>query len=223
MGNIHTWRSLVVLPHSHLNNRQDPRQTSHDGDPLMNHIRKKDLPVTLASLNYRLSPAVQHPSHQEDVIAAIAFLKEQYGMREYILVGHSAGACLAFQSAHIPGCKGIIGAEGIYDLIELVNEYPEYRGFVEGAFGQDRKVWSNASPTNIVSNLSSIFTVQLIHSTEDQLLTPRQTELMFSELQKTSMILHETAWIKGTHDKSISTLEFCTIVYNFIVQILDGN
>ena len=95
---IHGGAWLHVLFYIVPNNRRDPRQTSHDGDPLLNYLRGTDLPLTLASVNYRLSPAVRHPSHQEDVIAALTYLKEQYGMKEYILVGHSAGATLAFQS-----------------------------------------------------------------------------------------------------------------------------
>jgi kynurenine formamidase len=129
-----------TLSTSFPNNRRDPRQASHDGDPLLKYLRGTDLPLTLASVNYRLSPAVRYPSHQEDVIASLTYLKQQYGMKEYILVGHSAGAAVAFQSAQVSGCLGIIGVEGIYDLQELVNEYPEYEDFVEQAFGKDKAV-----------------------------------------------------------------------------------
>ena len=141
------WFALVSLL---SDSRRDPRQTSHDGDPLLNYLRKTDLSVALASLNYRLSPEVSHPSHRDDVITALEYLKEQYGMKDYILVGHSAGACLAFPSSpYYCGCKGIIGVEGIYDLEELVKEYPEYEDFVEEAFGRDKDVWRKASPTHL--------------------------------------------------------------------------
>ena len=204
------------------NCRRDPRQTSSDGDPLLNYLRKTNsTTITLASLNYRLSPAVRHPGHQEDVIAALNYLKERYRMQEYILIGHSAGACLAFQVAHVPGCRGIVGVEGIYDLNELVEEYPEYQEFVEETFGKDKDVWRKASPTNIISYFPLTLTVQLVQSTEDQLLSPRQTQLMFSQLQKTNITLNETAWIRGTHDISITTPEFSMVVYNFTIQILN--
>ncbi|RAH63943.1 arylformamidase [Aspergillus aculeatinus CBS 121060] len=69
-----------------------------------------------ASINYRLSPhpahpqdrnsttpteyrAARHPDHIADVQAALAFLQRKYGFGDrYILVGHSCGATLAFQS-----------------------------------------------------------------------------------------------------------------------------
>jgi kynurenine formamidase len=173
--------------------------------------------VNLASLNYRLSPAVRHPSHQEDVITALEYLKEHYDMKEYVLVGHSAGACLAFQSAHVTGCKGIVGVEGIYNMEELVEEYPEYEDFVEEAFGRDKSLWQKASPTHI--DLSTTLTIKLVQSTEDELLSPRQTELMYSRLKTTNVTLQDIAWIKGSHNTSISTQEFCTLVYEFISQL----
>ena len=198
--------------------RRDPRQTSHDGDPLLDFLRKTKLPVTLASLNYRLSPAVRHPSHQEDVIAALEYLKERYGMKEYVLVGHSAGACLAFQTAHVTGCKGIIGVEGIYDMEELVKEYPEYEDFVEKAFGRDKGLWQKPSPTHI--DLSTALTIKLVQSSEDELLSPRQTELMYSRLKNMNVTLQDIAWIKGSHNTSITTQEFCSLVYDFVAQLI---
>lgn len=139
-------------------------------------------------------------------------------MKEYVLVGHSAGACLAFQASHIFGCKGVIGVEGIYDLGALVEEYPEYEDFVEEAFGKDTSVWQKASPTHL--DFESTLRVKLVQSTEDQLLSPRQTQLMFSKFKNTNVKLEEIAWIKGTHDSSITTPEFCSLVYAFIAQTL---
>jgi hypothetical protein len=66
----------------------------------------------------------------------------------------------------------------------------------------------------------SHLTILLIQSTEDQLLSSKQTELMSSVLQHTNVNLHAIARTKGTHDSSITTPDFCTIVYNFIAHIL---
>jgi len=141
-------------------------------------------------------------------------------MTKYVLFGHSAGACLAFQASHVSGCKGVIGVEGIYDLEDLVEEYPEYEEFVEEAFGRDTSVWQKASPTHL--DFESTLTVKLIQSTEDQLLSPRQTRLMFSKLKNTNVKLEEIAWIKGTHNSSITTPEFCSLVYALIAQTLNS-
>jgi kynurenine formamidase len=197
--------------------RRDPRQTSHDGDPLLKYLKDSKLPVSLASVNYRLSPLNQHPSHQQDVIAALEFLGKM-GMREFILVGHSAGACLAFQTAHVGGCKGVIGAEGIYDMEALIEEYSEYEFFVEDAFGKDKVIWREASPVNL--KYDSSLRVQLVQSTEDQLLSPRQTELMQAKLETTQVTVPPISWVKGTHGIAITTPSLFSVVKTFITQLL---
>jgi len=201
---------------SHM--RRDPKQTSHDGDALLQYLQETKLPVSLASVNYRLSPAVRHPAHQEDVTAAIAFLKQKYGMKEFILVGHSAGACLCFQTSHVKDCKGVIGVEGIYDVEDLVKEYPEYEDFIVDAFGINEVERREASPINLRYD-SPFLVVQLVQSTEDELLSGRQTELMQSRLKKTPVKLQEISWIKGSHNTSITTPEFFKVVHGFIAQI----
>jgi arylformamidase len=54
----------------------------------------------LVSVNYRLSPRVQHPAHAQDVAEAIAYIKENASSwgadpEQLALIGHSAGAHLA--------------------------------------------------------------------------------------------------------------------------------
>lgn len=114
----------------------------------------------IAAVNYRLSgdPSegrnARHPDHLEDVKLAIGFLNSRYGFEDrYILLGHSAGATLAFQlameqqpawsSSSAPKKpRAILGASGIYDLRRLLNsiwplvEYrEEYLHMLESAFG----------------------------------------------------------------------------------------
>jgi kynurenine formamidase len=151
----------------------------------------------------------------------LTFLKENYGMKSYILVGHSAGACLAFQVSQWPECKGIIGVEGIYDLEDLVDEYPQYRDFVEEAFGTDIGGWREASPTTQVAKFAPLIhvPVQLVQSSEDELLSPRQTQRIFTGLQAAGGDIERIMWIKGTHDSSITTTQFFNIVYTFIERL----
>lgn len=58
----------------------------------------------VASINYRLSPAVSHPAHVEDVCAAIAWVEKNIAKfggapDKVYLLGHSAGAHLAALAA----------------------------------------------------------------------------------------------------------------------------
>lgn len=120
-----------------------------------------------ASLNYRLSPAVTHPAHVEDVAAALAWLvanaTAQGGdPRRIVVMGHSAGAHLAALVATDPrrlgahGLKprdlaGAILLDGAgYDVTLQAPAVQARGGFLgdmyEGAFGTDPAVWRDASP-----------------------------------------------------------------------------
>lgn len=147
---------------------RDPREDKQMGYPLLEHV----LPAhwSGASIDYRLSPTVQHPTHMDDVILAIQHLVTEYGMENMILVGHSAGACIALQIlAELTALKltsrmaddrqsnddylsdkikAVVAVEGIYDLKDLVCEYPGYRDFVCMAFGADELEWEDASPSS---------------------------------------------------------------------------
>ena len=100
-------------------------------------------------------------------MSAITKLQQWHGFGEqYILVGHSCGATLAFQavmglwfpSADIGTSDtvfkkplGIVGVAGIYDLPLLASTFravPMYADFLEGAFGKDHTEWLKASPTS---------------------------------------------------------------------------
>ena len=146
-------------------------------------------------------------------------------MSDFLLIGHSAGACLAFQAAqHVRRCRAVIGIEGIYDLRDLVQEYADYQDFVESAFGADRGIWTKASPTQIVTHWVDCadLTVQLIQSREDELLSPRQTERIFGVLQDVGVSLKEIGWIKGTHNDSLRSYDCHTIIDGIISDLFEN-
>src|SRR5439155_1106306 len=86
----------------------------------------------VASTNYRLSPAVKHPTHVQDVARAFAYLYKnasQYGIdrSRIVILGHSAGghlvALLALDHRYLEqegvpaeAIKGVIGTSGMYDV-----------------------------------------------------------------------------------------------------------
>lgn len=104
--------------------------------------------------------------------AALALLQDKYGFGErYILIGHSCGATLAFQSvmglfsprfesesaAHSHTHKNsqptaILGVAGIYDCRLLRDHFRDidaYQQFLEAAFGPDEMVWDAVSPARV--------------------------------------------------------------------------
>lgn len=170
-----------------------------------------------ASIEYRLSPhsnfpqdpqttpstelrRARHPDHINDVRTAISFLQTKYGFGDrYILVGHSCGATLAFQTVmdSLPGVnadgdatwfikpKAIVGVEGIYDMRLLrdnYRQYDAYQEFLTSAFGPDEKLWDAASPARASPGFQRGWTegklAILAHSTDDELVDFAQVDAM---------------------------------------------
>jgi arylformamidase len=132
------------------------------------------------TLNYRLSPSppalddeerVMHPTHADDVAAAIAFMKESSGTfggapERMALLGHSAGghlvALVATDERLLAGhgltraavaCVAALDTEG-YDIPRrLVGEQPGSQAYQihVNAFGSEPEGWRDASPIHHVS------------------------------------------------------------------------
>ncbi|WP_296153906.1 alpha/beta hydrolase [Pseudonocardia sp. SCN 73-27] len=102
-------------------------------------------------MNYRLAPAVTHPSGAEDVGRAVAFLAGRiadYGgaPRQIVLMGHSAGAAHVATFLATPTLRnattGVVGAilsSGIFDPGDLAP------GAFASYYGADRRQRTNAS------------------------------------------------------------------------------
>lgn len=122
--------------------------------------------LLVAVTNYRLSPAVQHPQHAQDVAAATAWLYRhgaEYGgdPRRLYLAGHSAGAHLValvaldarylaaegLSASVIAGVAGFAGAA--YDLDARYAATP-LAPLLAPAFGSDPARWADAAPLRYV-------------------------------------------------------------------------
>ena len=116
------------------------------------------------SINYRLSPAVVHPAHVQDVARAIAWAQANianYGgdPARLFLLGHSAGAqlvalvatderYLAAEGLPLSAIRGVAGLDGGgYDIPSATasKERNADERF-DVAFGSDPAVWADASP-----------------------------------------------------------------------------
>lgn len=111
-----------------------------------------------------------HPQHVSDALRALDLLRS-FGLADdnYILSGHSCGACLAFQAllrppSHYglgylpdpPRPAALLGLNGLYDLPRLVTEEglgdshrhlrDDYDTFLSNAFGAGHDTWPAAAP-----------------------------------------------------------------------------
>ena len=138
-----------------------------------------------ASLNYRLSPDVQHPAHVDDVAAALAWLHGHaaelgFDARRIYVMGHSAGAHLAAlvstdarrlakYGKPLSILKGAILLDGAgYDVTLQAPAVIARGGFLgemySGAFGADPAVWRDASPTLHVARGQGIPPFLIVHA-----------------------------------------------------------
>ncbi|CCG84576.1 protein of unknown function [Taphrina deformans PYCC 5710] len=150
-----------------------------------------------------------------DIVEALHFLKRNYDLKHCVLLGHSAGATLAIQVFHQfrREIMAMVLFNGIYDLVALVDEYPEYNKFVSAAFGDlDSSDWETASPTHIMlhtdvkpQHLHEL--VILAHSLEDELLSMQQSDLFQRVLNKVWGEEIQRKLIHGKHDDSPASRE----------------
>jgi acetyl esterase/lipase len=153
--------------------------------------------VLVAVPNYRLSPAVQHPTHVRDVAQAVAWLSRQgasYGgdPRHLYLAGHSAGAHLASLVALDPtylaavglnagALRGVIGISGAgYDLDAQYASTPMAPVFYS-VFGSDTSRWASAAPVRYVQPYAPPFL--LVHGLDDTQAPATSTQTFAAALQ----------------------------------------
>jgi acetyl esterase/lipase len=114
-------------------------------------------------VNHRLSPAVMHPAHIEDIAAAVAWVKRniaQYGgdPGKLFVIGHSAGAYLAallvldprYLAAHglTPrDIRGVVPVSGFF-FVDRPGVAPDRP---KDTWGIDANVWKAASPATYVN------------------------------------------------------------------------
>jgi arylformamidase len=122
----------------------------------------------LASVNYRLSPAVRYPTHSEDVADAVAWLHAhaaEHGLDRHrtALMGHSSGAflvALAATDGHFLADAGVdvedvqctVGLDTRYDVVaEIADGGPGAEAMYRNALGDSPAVWREASPVTHVN------------------------------------------------------------------------
>lgn len=170
--------------------------------------------LPLAVVEYRLAPLHPHPSQIVDVLSALAILSSpalltaesgslKWSRRSLYLVGHSAGAFMAATTLLAPpaltapllpefavpphvrsALAGIACSDGIYDLPSLLDEYPDYAGFVADAFGSDPERLTRESPARWrLADRCGPVRVLVVHSREDELLTLRQPDKFVARIE----------------------------------------
>lgn len=181
-----------------------------------------------ASVNYRLSPAVSHPEHANDVAQAIGWLAEhaeEFGgdPQRIFLMGHSAGAHIVAAVGTDPrhleraGCpptlvKGTIPLDvGAYDMSLRTNLPPDGRRIYEAAFGTpgsgQTDPWAEASPITHVKGPDAaerIAPFLLVSSSQPQRRVARTNTRAFAKALREHEIMVEVVEVDKTHGECSS-------------------
>ena len=129
--------------------------------------------IVFISANYRLSPAVTHPAHINDVAAAVRWAYDhaaEFGgsAKRIVVMGHSAGChlvtLLALDPRYLAAVKlrpadlcGVVAwSGGAYDLVEKVKAGGMYPPYIRKAFGDSEAAWRDASPVAHVGDTRPI-------------------------------------------------------------------
>lgn len=156
---------------------KDPTNTDRDVDKIAEFLNKT---IPFCSIDYRLSSEVKHPAFLEDVLAASELVTKHLASTTISLIGHSVGATLCLQAINaLPPnitVEKVYLLDGIYDLPELLKEYPDYRSFVDEAHDDYTSV---EIPLDKLKDVE----VHIVQSYEDELLSMSQTNWLVKQLQ----------------------------------------
>jgi acetyl esterase/lipase len=180
---------------------------------MASHLSTKEMTVVL--VNYRLSPRVKYPSHEEDAAAAVAWvfhnIKDFCGDKNQIyLLGHSAGAHLAsllvfnqhFMSqtgTHASVIKGVITVSGVFEVKPQEGGATEkYLGMV---FGDRPDIWAEASCKSHVRDINKLPPFLVAWSAEESTLIVNESKNLV-ELLRTQNKELETYTFPGKEHNS---------------------
>lgn len=201
----------TVFSYVHGGAWRDPEVDSKSFQATVDNLWQSPLKSRIegfASINYRLSPYPSHPrlpsspddpsrnvhdpSHVEDLAAALSYLNKKYNIDgRYLLIGHSAGATMAFQVRNatvttepLPQPLAVLGVSGIYEFnafVEYHKQIPAYDELTVNAF-PERQKWAEDSPSSNQHPLGAIWetarAVIISHSKQDELVEAAQATYM---------------------------------------------
>lgn len=129
--------------------------------------------VIFVSANYRLSPAVKHPAHIQDVATAVRWVYDHAAEvggspKKIIVMGHSCGChlvtLLTLDPRYLADVKlrpsdlrGVVAwSGGAYDLVAKAKAGGMYGPYIKSAFGESEAAWRDASPVAHVGDAKAL-------------------------------------------------------------------
>jgi len=175
----------------------------------------------VAALTYRLAPQSRYPAPISDIQAAISYLREhasEFGLdpTRLILLGRSAGAHLALQTAYTsnePAIRGVVSLYGPADLYYgythparplVIDTKKVIEDFLGGNPTELPEIYRTASPIHYVG--ANTPPTLLIHGGRDELVSPEQSRRLASRLRASDVpnLYLQLPWATHACDFNIS-------------------
>lgn len=192
--------------------------------------------------------SIKHPMHAQDIALALSSIRRsdnlptRTNIDRLFLIGHSCGAHMISSLLLVPpsidnsdlntflasdvqkSIQAVALAEGIYDLDLLLDTFPDYRDFVQGAFGPTDSSYSQLS-VNKYNTRTTETRWLVIHSSGDTLVDLPQAESMFDHLQAeyartgadSSKVQKDFTTLTVDHDDMLSTPTFVDIIKRMVL------
>lgn len=205
--------------------------------------------------------AVVHPTHTHDVAAALGTYvttcaDEWDEIEHVVLVGHSCGAHIlshilftlprdppsSSSSSLRPALDHLLARthavaflDGITSVRALAREYPQYRFFLDAAFGFDPDArWPGAdaftdeeragsrqrSPAATAATTAGLRKIIIAHASADELLTPAQGEWLRDQLDAhgfADVVEWDRTTLQGTHDGCLHDRGVGELLYRLLL------
>ncbi|KAG8894732.1 Kynurenine formamidase [Tulasnella sp. 408] len=196
--------------------------------------------LEVAVVNYVLSPrkpedgpAVRHPVHAADVLRALQCLidppkNEALGTRSSSLPSEtslwlspepSPSSALAPSPDLIRSVKGILLAEGIYDIDLLLQRHPTYNDFIEGGFTARDSYTDVSTPNFTTYEGSGHIKWLVVQSTGDTLIDEDDSLVMYEALTKlypgTANVSKDFTSFTQDHFEVLHTDDFMDLLLQF--------
>jgi len=159
-----------------------------------------------------------HPSHSQDAAEAVAWLRNpsqyetfHYDSNNVFLFGHSCGAHMSamLSLAHSrffslsegePNwLRGCIGIQGMYDLRQIIKDFPSYLNDVQRAFSRDETNWDSPQFLGEKKEGAYFPSWMVIHSPDDDWVNDVQARNFAKHLQDLGIDVVLDERVRGDH------------------------
>lgn len=161
--------------------------------------------VVVVGLDYRLTPAVVHPAHIEDVAAGIAWVHSNIAKhggdpQRVFLLGHSAGAHLvalvatapSYLKAHDLTPKSALAGVMVIDTASYdltATRTPLVRKMIADAFGNDEETLKGASPLQLARRNPAACPPFVIAAVKQRLEAVQESTALNAALPKSTLVV----------------------------------